>query len=55
MSIIDRDIEFYSAMLDKHKDAMRRCCPDDEPKHKARIESVSVVLESLHLYRATLA
>lgn len=55
MTIIDRDIEFYGAMLEQHRDDLRRCCPADEPKHRGRIESVEVVLESLHLYRATLA
>lgn len=51
MRIIDRDIEFYSAMVDGHIDAMRRCEPSDEARHRNRRDAAIRACDALRAYR----
>lgn len=54
MTIIDRDIEFYTGEAERHLDVMRRCAPSKEPAIKARFQAAVSVYEALSRYRALL-
>lgn len=51
MTIIDRDIQFYSDMVDQHIDNLRSCYPEDEIRHKANLKAARAVLDAMREYR----
>ncbi len=51
MTIIERDIEFYTAMAEQHKTDLRRCTPNDEQKHRERMIHACAVYHALLKYQ----
>lgn len=50
-TIIERDISFYQAMQERHRDDMRRCKPDDEARHRKLSVAAKRVRKALDNYR----
>lgn len=51
MTIIDRDIQFYSDMVDQHIDNLRNCYSGDEHRHRANLKAARAILDALREYR----
>lgn len=52
MTIIQRDIQFYTGMAEQHRDELRRCLPGDEPRHREQMTLAVKVYQALLQYQA---
>lgn len=50
-TILERDIAFYQAMQEQHRDTLRRCEPQDEPRHAKLAKLAENVRKALDAYR----
>jgi hypothetical protein len=53
-TILERDISFYQAMQEQHRDDLRACHPDDEPRHAKLSKLAENVRKALDAYRNAL-
>ena len=51
MRIIDRDADFYDAMICEHSRALRNAAPDDETRHVNLRDAARTVRNALVKYR----
>lgn len=54
MSIVERDCEFYAAEVERHRDALRRCEPDAEPRNAYLLAAARRASDALEAYRKAL-
>jgi len=52
--IIDRDVDFYDAMVCEHMRGLRNCAPDDESRHAALRDAACAARNALVYYRRIL-
>ncbi len=54
MSIIQRDIEFYTEMAEQHRTDLRRCATGEEQLHRTRMLLAIAVYQAMLQYQAVL-
>ncbi|UYO47788.1 hypothetical protein KQX64_17670 [Rhodopseudomonas palustris] len=54
MSIVDRDCEFYAAEVERHRDALRRCAPDEEARNNYLLAAARRASDAVEAYRKAL-